>query len=133
KAVVQCLKEEPRLNATWQNGKIMIHRKVNVGLAVGVDGGLVVPVIPDADRHTIASLAREVHRLAEKARSGRLTLQDVQGGTITLNNTGALGVVLSKSIVNPPQTAILNMDAIVRRPVVVGDGIAIRSMVNLTI
>src|SRR5690606_4862983 len=80
KAVVQCLKEEPRLNATWQNGKIMIHRKVNVGLAVGVDGGLVVPVIPDADRHTIASLAREVHRLAEKARSGRLSLRDVQGG-----------------------------------------------------
>ena len=73
-----------------------------------------------------------MYRLAEKARQGRLTVDDVQGATITLNNTGAPGVVLSKSIVNPPQTA-MNLESIVRRPVVVGDGIAIRSMVNLTI
>lgn len=133
RAVVQCLREEPRLNATWDNGKIVVHRHINVGLAVGVEGGLVVPVIRNAEEHSTASLAKKVYRLAEKARQGRLTVDDVQGATITLNNTGALGVVLSKSIVNPPQTAICNLESIVRRPVVVGDGIAIRSMVNLTI
>lgn len=133
RAVVQCLREEPRLNATWDNGKIVVHRHINVGLAVGVEGGLVVPVIRNAEEHSTISLAKQVYRLAEKARQGRLTVDDVQGATITLNNTGALGVVLSKSIVNPPQTAILNLEAIVRRPVVVGDAIAIRSMVNLSI
>jgi 2-oxoisovalerate dehydrogenase E2 component (dihydrolipoyl transacylase) len=108
---------------------------VNVGIAVAVDDGLIVPVIQDADKLSIHGLNQAVQDLANRARANKLRLDDLQGGTITVNNTGWFGSVASQSIVNTPQVAIVNMEAIVKRPVVRqtddGEIIAVRSIMNL--
>jgi len=131
KAVVESLKEFPRLNASWQDDRIVVKKRIHIGVAVGLEDGLVVPVIRDADRLSIAGIARTLADLVGRARAGKLTLEDVQGATITVNNTGAFGSVASYPIISPPQAAIITMEAIVRRPVVVGDAIGIRSMMNV--
>jgi 2-oxoisovalerate dehydrogenase E2 component (dihydrolipoyl transacylase) len=131
KAVVEGLKQYPMLNASWVDDKIHVHRRIHISIAVATDDALVVPVIHDADRLSIAGLAHAVHDLATRARAGRLSMADVQGGTFTVNNTGAFGSILSQPILNMPQAAILSVESIVKRPVVVNDAIAIRSMVNL--
>ncbi|SFU98759.1 dihydrolipoamide acetyltransferase family protein [Alicyclobacillus macrosporangiidus] len=131
KAAVEALKQFPTVNAAWIDDAIHVHRRIHVSIAVATDEGLQVPVIRDADRLSIAGLAHAVHDLAVRARAGRLTLADVEGGTFTVNNTGAFGSVLSQPILNVPQAAILSVEAIVKRPVVIDDMIAIRSMVNL--
>lgn len=131
KAVAESLKENPLLNSSWDDDAIIYKRRINIGIAAAGRDGLVVPVVHDADTLSVAGLARKIADLTERARRGALTLDDVQGGTFTLNNTGALGSVLSQPLVNHPQAAILTTEAIVRRPVVIGDGIAIRSMMNL--
>ena len=131
KAVVEALKEYPTLNATWGGDKIVVKRRMNVGIAVAAPQGLVVPVIHDADRRSIAGLARAARDLTLRARQNKLVLEDVHGGTFTLNNTGALGSVVSKPIINFPQAAILTIETIQKRAVVRDDAIAIRSMVNL--
>ena len=131
KAVAESLKENPLLNSSWDDDAIIYKRRINIGIAAAAPDGLVVPVVHDADTLSVAGLARKIADLTERARGGGLTLDDVQGGTFTLNNTGALGSVLSQPLVNYPQAAILTTEAIVKRPVVVGDGIAIRSMMNL--
>ena len=131
KAVAESLRENPLLNSSWGGDSIIYKRRVNIGIAAATPNGLVVPVVHDADTLSVAGLARRLDDLTTRARAGRLTLDDVQGGTFTLNNTGALGSVLSQPLVNHPQAAILTTEAIVRRPMVVGDGIAIRSMMNL--
>lgn len=131
KAVAESLKENPLLNSSCGGDSIIYKRRINIGIAAATPNGLVVPVVHDADTLSVAGLARRIDDLTTRARTGRLTLDDVQGGTFTLNNTGALGSVLSQPLVNHPQAAILTTEAIVKRPVVVGDGIAIRSMMNL--
>lgn len=131
KAVAESLKENPLLNSSWDDDAIIYKRRINIGIAAAGRDGLVVPVVHDADTLSVAGLARKIADLTDRARRGALTLDDVQGGTFTLNNTGALGSVLSQPLVNHPQAAILTTEAIVRRPVVIGDGIAIRSMMNL--
>lgn len=131
KATVEALKEFPILNAVWAEDKIILKKRINVGIAVALEDGLIVPVIKDADQKSVAGLARAIADLTERARAGRLTLEDVQGGTFTVNNTGALGSVISRPIINEPQVAILTSEAIVRRPVVVDDAIAIRAMMFL--
>ena len=132
KAVVEGLKAVPVLNASWTDQGVLLHRDINVGVAVSVDDGLIVPVIHQADRMSIAGLARVIDDLAKRARSGKLGIPDVQGATFTVNNPGTFGTILSYSIIAPPQAGILAMDAIVKRPVVVeGDAIAVRSMMNL--
>ena len=131
KAVAESLKENPALNSSWDGDAIIYKRRINIGIAAAALDGLVVPVIHDADMMSVAGLARRVAELTDRARNGRLRLEDVSGGTFTLNNTGALGSVLSQPLVNPPQAAILTTETIIRRPVVVGDGIAIRSMMNM--
>ena len=131
KAVAESLKENPLLNSSWDDDAIIYKRRINIGIAAAGRDGLVVPVVHDADTLSVAGLARKIADLTDRARRGALTLDDVQGGTFTLNNTGALGSVLSQPLVNFPQAAILTTEAIVRRPVVIGDGIAIRSMMNL--
>ncbi len=128
KAVVEALKEHPILNAVWAEDKIVLKKRINIGIAVALEDGLIVPVIKDADQKSIAGLARAIADLTERARGGRLTLDDVQGGTFTVNNTGALGSVISRPIINEPQVGILTSEAIVKRPVVVDDAIAIRSV-----
>ena len=104
---------------------------INLGVAIATERGLLVPVIPDADRLSVAELAKAVDVLASKARANRLDISDVQGGTFTVNNTGALGSVMGKGIINHPQAAILNTESIVKRPVIIDDAIAIRSMMNI--
>ena len=131
KAVAESLKENPALNSSWDGDAIIYKRRINIGIAAAAPDGLVVPVVHDADGMSVAGLARRVSDLTARARRGRLRLEDVSGGTFTLNNTGALGSILSQPLVNPPQAAILTTEAIVKRPVVIGDGIAIRSIMNM--
>jgi 2-oxoisovalerate dehydrogenase E2 component (dihydrolipoyl transacylase) len=109
----------------------VLKREVNLGVAVALDEGLVVPVIPNADQKSMAGLAHALADVVGRARAGKLTLADVEGGTFTVNNTGAFGSVASQPIINYPQAAILNMEAIAKRPVVIDDAIAIRSMMNV--
>ena len=134
-AVARALRDNPLVNSSWEDGKIRLKGRVNLGLAVAAPDGLVVPVIHDADREGISGLAQRIAPLVERARSGSLTLPDVQGGTFTLNNTGALSSVLGGAIINHPQAAIVTTESIVKRPVVIfgpgGDAIAIRSMMNI--
>jgi 2-oxoisovalerate dehydrogenase E2 component (dihydrolipoyl transacylase) len=132
KAVVEGLKAVPVLNASWSEQGVVLHPDINIGVAVSVDDGLIVPVIHQADRMSISGLAKAIDDLAKRARAGKLVIPDVQGGTFTVNNPGTFGTILSYSIIAPPQAGILAMDAIVKRPVVVeGDAIAVRSMMNL--
>jgi len=131
KAVVESPKEHPTLNATWGGDNIILKKRINLGIAVAAPEGLMVPVIHDADRMSIAGLARAVRDLAQRARQRKLTLADVQGGTFTLNNTGALGSIISQPIINHPQAGIMTTEAIQKRPVVRDDAIAIRSMMNI--
>ncbi len=131
KAVAGALKDNPTLNASWGGDHVVLKRRINLGIAVAAPTGLVVPVIHDADRLSIAGLAHAVADLSGRARSGALRLEDVQGGTFTVNNTGALGSVLGGPIINHPQAAIMTTEAVQQRPVVVNDAIAIRWMMNL--
>ena len=131
RALVETLKENPTFNATWGGDKIILKNRLNIGLAVAAPNGLVVPVIHNADRLSLSGLAHAVADLAQRARDNKLTLDDVQGGTFTLNNTGALGSVVSQPIINYPQAAIMTTEAVQKRPVVINDAIAIRSMMNL--
>ena len=131
KAAVEALREYPILNSTWEEDRIVIKKHINIGIAVDLEDGLIVPVIRDADQKSIVGLARAISDLATRARAGTLTPDDVTGGTFTINNTGAFGSILSAPIINYPQAAILSMETITKRPVVVGDAIAIRSMMNL--
>ncbi|CAN5821906.1 hypothetical protein BH20CHL5_BH20CHL5_02720 [soil metagenome] len=137
KAVVEGLRRNPDLNAHWTEEGVMRRASVNLGVAVAVDDGLIVPVIKDADRYSIHGLNLWVQDYATRARANRLKMDDIQGGTFTLNNTGWFGSVSSQPIVNVPEIAILSMEAIVKRPVVVetpaGDTIGIRPMMNICV
>ena len=130
-ALVETLKENPTFNATWGGDKIILKKRLNIGLAVAAPNGLVVPVIHNADRLSLSGLAHAVADLTQRARLNKLTIDDVQGGTFTLNNTGALGSLVSQPIINYPQAAIMTTEAVQKRPVVINDAIAIRSMMNL--
>ncbi|MBX5476388.1 MAG: 2-oxo acid dehydrogenase subunit E2 [Clostridia bacterium] len=131
KAAVEALKAVPRLNATWSEAGIILHKRVHVGIAVATEDGLVVPVIHDADRLSIAGLAVAIADLASRARAGKLNLDDMQGGTFTVDNTGAVGTELSMPIIVPGQTGILTTERAKKKPVVVGDAIAIRTVMAL--
>jgi len=125
------LREFPYLNSTWTDDGIVLKKYLHVGVAVAIPDGLIVPVIRDADRLGLIDLVRAVNDLAQRARSKQLKPEEVQGGTFTLNNTGATGSVASQPIINQPQAAILTTESIVKRPVVIGDGIAVRHIMNM--
>jgi 2-oxoisovalerate dehydrogenase E2 component (dihydrolipoyl transacylase) len=132
KAVSQALKEFPQINSMWAGDKIIQKKDINISIAVATDDALFVPVIKNADEKTIKGIAREITDLAGKVRSGKLKSEDMQGGTFTVNNTGSFGSVQSMGIINYPQAAILQVESIVKRPVVMNNGmIAVRDMVNL--
>jgi 2-oxoisovalerate dehydrogenase E2 component (dihydrolipoyl transacylase) len=133
RAVVEGLKEYPVLNSVWDGDRILLRKCINLGVAVDLEDALVVPVIPDADELNILGLARKIDDLVRRARSKQLEPDELAGGTFTVNNPGALGSVVSVPIINHPQAAILSAEAIVKRPVVVNDAIAVRSMMNLEI
>jgi 2-oxoisovalerate dehydrogenase E2 component (dihydrolipoyl transacylase) len=133
KAVVESLKENPVLNSVWDGDRIILRKRVNIGVAVDLEDALIVPVIPDADELNITGLTRRIDDLVKRARAGELGTEDISGGTFTVNNPGSLGSVVSTPIINHPQAAILSAEAIVKRPVVLDDAIAIRSMMNLEV
>ncbi|MFC4617926.1 dihydrolipoamide acetyltransferase family protein [Camelliibacillus cellulosilyticus] len=132
KAAAQALREYPRMNSMWAGDKIIEKKEVNISIAVATDDALYVPVIKNTDEKSIKGIAKNVTELAAKVRSGKLSTDDMQGGTFTVNNTGSFGSVLSQPIINYPQAALLSVESIVKRPVVMGNGmIAVRDMVNL--
>ncbi|MCG8397774.1 2-oxo acid dehydrogenase subunit E2 [Bacillus atrophaeus] len=132
KAVAQALKEFPQMNSMWAGDKIIQKKDINISIAVATEDSLFVPVIKHADEKTIKGIAREISDLAKKVKAGKLTADDMQGGTFTVNNTGSFGSVQSMGIINHPQAAILQVESIVKRPVVMEHGmIAVRDMVNL--
>jgi 2-oxoisovalerate dehydrogenase E2 component (dihydrolipoyl transacylase) len=133
KAVVEGLKEHPVLNSVWDGDRIVLRKRINVGVAVDLEDALIVPVIPDADELNVLGLARKIDDLVRRARSSQLGPDDVAGGTFTVNNPGALGSVVSVPIINYPQAAILSADAIVKCPVVVNEAIAVRSIMNMEV
>jgi 2-oxoisovalerate dehydrogenase E2 component (dihydrolipoyl transacylase) len=135
-AVTEGLKQFPQMNAAWTQDGIVQKREFNLGVAIDVQDGLVVPVLPHADELNLVGLARRLNDLITRARNRKLTVADMQGGTFTVNNPGAFGSVQSYPIINQGQAGIITMEAIVKRPVVVGDSdgndtIAIRSMMNI--
>jgi 2-oxoisovalerate dehydrogenase E2 component (dihydrolipoyl transacylase) len=131
-AVVQSLRVCPLMNARFGEDGILVHRDVNLGIAIALESNLVVPVIRDADNLSIAGLAVAAGYLIERARTGKLSADEMAGGTFTVNNTGANGSILSAPIINGGQAGIVTMEAVVKRPVVIeGDAIAIRSMMNV--
>jgi 2-oxoisovalerate dehydrogenase E2 component (dihydrolipoyl transacylase) len=135
KAVVEALHSHPDLNAHYTDEGILRKRHINIGVAIAVDNGLIVPVIKDADNLSIAGLNRAVQDLSSRARANKLRLDDLQGGTFTVDNTGWFGSQLTIPILNVPEVVILTTEAVTKRPVVKstpeGDVIAIRSMMNL--
>lgn len=131
KAVVEALKEFPMINSQWAGDKIIQKKDINISIAVATEDALYVPVIKNADEKTILGIARAVDDLARKTRDGKLSSEEMQGGTFTVNNTGSFGSVQSVPIINHPQAAILSVEAIVKRPVVKDGMIGIRDMVNL--
>ena len=133
KAVVESLKENPVLNSVWDGDRIILRKRINIGVAVDLEDALIVPVIPDADELNITGLTRRIDDLVGRARAGELGTEDITGGTFTVNNPGSLGSVVSTPIINHPQAAILSAEAIVKRPVVMNDAIAVRSMMNLEV
>jgi 2-oxoglutarate dehydrogenase E2 component (dihydrolipoamide succinyltransferase) len=128
KAVVEALKAYPVLNASVDGEAIVYHKAINVGVAVALDWGLIVPVVRDADEKNVLGLARTAADLAERARTKKLRVDEVQGGTFTITNPGGFGSLFGTPIINQPQVAILDVGTIEKRPVVRDDAIAIRTM-----
>lgn len=134
KAVIGALKAYPLINAELDGQDLIVKKYYDIGIAVSTEGGLVVPVIHDADRLSLAGIEKALAELAGKARDNRLQLSDLEGGTFTITNGGVFGSLLSTPILNPPQTGILGMHKIQTRPVTVdGDGIANRPMMYIAL
>jgi 2-oxoisovalerate dehydrogenase E2 component (dihydrolipoyl transacylase) len=137
KACAEALKRNPTFNAIWTEQGLLAKRAINIGVAVAVEDGLIVPVIRDADRLSVHGLNRAIADVAGRARAGRLRVDDFGGGTFTVDNTGYLGTNLVMPILNVPEVGIVTMEAITKRAVVVptddGDVIAIRPVMNMVL
>ncbi|KKB80274.1 dihydrolipoamide succinyltransferase [Devosia soli] len=133
KAVVHALKEIPAVNAEIDGDDLIYKQYAHIGVAVGTDKGLVVPVVRNADQMSIAEIEKEIGNLGKKARDGALSMADMQGGTFTISNGGVYGSLMSTPILNAPQSGILGMHKIQERPVVVGGQIVIRPMMYLAL
>jgi pyruvate dehydrogenase E2 component (dihydrolipoamide acetyltransferase) len=132
RAVCEALLQFPDVNSELREDQLILKRYVNLGIAVALDDGLIVPVVKGADEMNIVGLARAINDVATRARNKKLNPDDVHGGTFTITNPGPFGSIISVPIINPPQCAILAFDAIEKRPVVIDDTIAIRNMVYLS-
>jgi len=133
KAAIVALKELPAVNAEIDGDEIVYKNHYDIGVAVGTEQGLVVPVVRDADRLGFAEVEKEIAALGHKARDGKLTIEDLSGGTFTISNGGVYGSLLSTPILNPPQSAILGMHKIERRPIAVGETVAVRPMMYVAL
>ena len=122
KACAALLRVNPDLNVSFGGDRLLVHRRVHVGIAVAVDGGLVVPVVRDADQKTLTQVAREARELVGRARSGRLAADEMGGGTFTVSNLGMFGIDQFTAVINPPEAAILAVGAALAEPVVTADG-----------
>jgi 2-oxoisovalerate dehydrogenase E2 component (dihydrolipoyl transacylase) len=130
-ATISALREHPEVNSTFNETELIVHRDINLGVSVGLEDTLVVPVVRRADGLSIAGLARAVNDLATRARNKQLKADDLSGGTFTVNNSGTFGTLFSYSVINPGQAGILTMEAIVERPVAVSGMIGIKPMMYL--
>jgi len=130
-ATISALREHPEVNSTFNETELIIHRDINLGVSVGLEDTLVVPVVRRADGLSIAGLARAINDLATRARNKQLKADDLTGGTFTVNNSGTFGTLFSYSVINPGQSGILTMEAIVERPVAVNGMIGIKPMMYL--
>jgi 2-oxoglutarate dehydrogenase E2 component (dihydrolipoamide succinyltransferase) len=133
KVMIDALRQFPIVNASVDGDNIVYKKDINLGIAVALDNGLIVPVIRNADEKNLLGLSRAVDDLASRARSKKLTPDDVQGGTFTITNPGIFGALYGLPLINQPQVAILGVGAIEKRAVVIGDAIAIRPMCHLTL
>ena len=133
KACITALKDIPEVNAEVENNDVIYKNFYNIGVAVGTDQGLVVPVIRDADQKSIVEIEQEIFNLGQKARTGKLSIDDMQGGTFTVSNGGVYGSLMSTPILNPPQSGILGMHKIEERPIAVNGDIVIRPMMYLAL
>ena len=135
KATIAALRKFPQMNAMLDEGggQIIQWSSFHIGLATATENGLIVPVIRDADRKSLAELGRDIERLAEATRTGKATRDELIGSTFTITSLGALGGVMATAIINPPEVAILGVHRIARRPAVVGDQIVIRDLMNLSL
>jgi 2-oxoglutarate dehydrogenase E2 component (dihydrolipoamide succinyltransferase) len=133
KAVIQALKEFPAVNARIDGTDIVYNNYHDIGIAVSTERGLMVPVLRDADALSFADIEKGIVGFADKAKKGTISVDDLRGGTFTITNGGTFGSLLSTPILNPPQSGILGMHAIKKRPVVVDDQIVIRPMMYLAL
>ena len=133
KAAIQALKEIPAVNAEIQGNELVYKNYYDIGVAVGTESGLVVPVLRDADKLGFAEVEKAINALGRKARDGKLTMEDLTGGTFTISNGGVDGSLLSTPILNPPQSGILGMHKIQERPMVIGGKIEVRPMMYLAV
>jgi 2-oxoglutarate dehydrogenase E2 component (dihydrolipoamide succinyltransferase) len=133
KASIEALKAFPIVNARVDGADMVYHQFYNIGVAVSTEKGLMVPVLRDADRMRFADIEKSLANLAERARQGKIAVSDLQGGTFTITNGGVFGSLLSTPLLNPPQSGILGMHAIQKRPVVVDDQVVVRPMMYLAL
>ena len=133
KAVIQAMKAYPRVGAQIEGGELVFYKHCHISIAVSTEKGLIVPVIKRADQKSTADLEKEVLYFAKKARDGNILPDDLMGGTFTISNGGVFGSLLSTPLLNPPQSGILGMHKIEKRPVVIGDQVAIRPMMYLAL
>jgi 2-oxoglutarate dehydrogenase E2 component (dihydrolipoamide succinyltransferase) len=133
KASIVGLKNFPAINAEIEGNEIIYKNYYNISFAVGTERGLVVPVLRNADELSFADIEKNIISVSEKARNGKLTIEDLQGGTFTISNGGVYGSMLSTPILNPPQSGVLGMHNIVKRPVVIDNQIKVRSIMYLAL
>jgi 2-oxoglutarate dehydrogenase E2 component (dihydrolipoamide succinyltransferase) len=133
KAAIEALKAFPAVNARVEGADVVYYHYYDIGVAVSTEKGLMVPVVHNADQLSFAEIEQRIIELADKARAGKISVQDLQGGTFTITNGGIFGSLLSTPLINPPQSGILGMHAIQKRPVVVDDQIVIRPMMYLAL
>ena len=133
KACITALKEIPEVNAEIENDDVIYKNYYNIGVAVGTDQGLVVPVVKNADELTVAYIEKEIASLGKKARDGKLSISDMQDGTFTISNGGVYGSLMSTPIINPPQSGVLGMHKIQERPIAINGEIKIRPMMYLAL
>jgi 2-oxoglutarate dehydrogenase E2 component (dihydrolipoamide succinyltransferase) len=133
KAAVDCLRRHPVINASIDGDNVIYRGSVNLGIAVALDNGLIVPVVKGADEKNILGLSRAIADVADRARSKKLSPDEVQGGTFTITNPGNFGAQFGLPVINQPQVAILGVGTIEKRPVVIDDMIGIRTMGYLTL
>ena len=133
RATVEALREFPLLNASIEGTNIIYHNEINIGIAVSLENGLIVPVIRQADERNVLGIQRSIVDLAARARSRQLKPDEVQGGTFSISNFGSFGSVFATPVINQPQVGILGVGAVEKVPVIVDDAIAIRSVMYLSL